>query len=65
MKAEAARAAVGAGQPTDDCAERDAMSMFAAIQAMALSLRVEVIPINMLDASEIKQHVETFARKVA
>jgi len=48
-----------------DCAERDAKSMFGAIQARALSLRVEVIPINMRDASEIKPHVETFPRKVA
>jgi putative tryptophan/tyrosine transport system substrate-binding protein len=63
---------VGAAQA--DCAERDAsgspsrrkpdlsMSMFAAIQAVAPSLRVEVIPINMRDAGEIEQHVETFAR---
>ena len=36
--------------------------MFAAIQAMAPSLRVEVIPVNMRDAGEIEQSVETFAR---
>jgi putative tryptophan/tyrosine transport system substrate-binding protein len=38
------------------------ISMFAAIQAVAPSLRVEVIPINMRDAGEIEQSVEIFAR---
>jgi putative tryptophan/tyrosine transport system substrate-binding protein len=37
-------------------------SQFAAIQAMAPILRVEVNPINMRDAEEIEQSVETFAR---
>ena len=38
------------------------ISMFAAIQAVAPSLRVEVIPVNLRDAGEIEQSVETFAR---
>jgi putative tryptophan/tyrosine transport system substrate-binding protein len=37
-------------------------SQFAAIQAMAPMLRMEVNPINMRDADEIKQSVDTFAR---
>ena len=37
-------------------------SQFAAIQAMAPTLRMEVNPINMRDADEIEQSVETFAR---
>jgi putative tryptophan/tyrosine transport system substrate-binding protein len=37
-------------------------SQFAAIQAMAPMLRVEVNPINMRDAGEIEQSVETFSR---
>jgi ABC-type uncharacterized transport system substrate-binding protein len=37
-------------------------SQFAAVQAVAPSLRVEVTPINMRDAGEIEQSVETFAR---
>ena len=36
-------------------------SQFAAIQAVAPSLRVEVSPINMHDASEIERSIETFA----
>jgi ABC-type uncharacterized transport system substrate-binding protein len=39
-----------------------AMSLFAAMQAVAPSLGVEVIPVNMRNASEIEQSVETFAR---
>jgi putative ABC transport system substrate-binding protein len=39
-----------------------AMGMFAAIQAVAPSLRVEVFPANMRDAGEIEQFIETFAR---
>src|SRR5262245_35768957 len=45
-----------------DASQPSAMSMFAAIQAVAPSLRVEVIPVNMRDAGEIEQSVETFAR---
>jgi putative tryptophan/tyrosine transport system substrate-binding protein len=45
-----------------DASQASAMSMFAAIQAVAPSLRVEVIPINMRDAGEMEQSVETFAR---
>jgi putative ABC transport system substrate-binding protein len=45
-----------------DATQGFATSMFAAIQAMAPSLRVEVIPVNMRDAGEIEQSVETFAR---
>jgi ABC-type uncharacterized transport system substrate-binding protein len=33
-----------------------------AIQAVAPSLNVEVIPVNMRDAGEIEQSIETFAR---
>src|SRR5438552_2460752 len=36
-------------------------SMFAAIQSVAPSLRVEVTPINMRDASEIERAVAAFA----
>jgi len=39
-----------------------AMSQFAAMQAVAPSLGVEVIPVNMRNADEIEQSVETFAR---
>ena len=45
-----------------DASQASAMSMFAAIQAVAPSLRVEVIPTNMRDAGEIEQYLETFAR---
>ena len=37
-------------------------SQFAAIQAVAPSLGVEVTPINMRDAGEIERSIETFAR---
>jgi putative tryptophan/tyrosine transport system substrate-binding protein len=37
-------------------------SQFAAIQAVAPSLRVEVNPVNMREAGAIEQSVETFAR---
>jgi len=39
-----------------------AMSLFAAMQAVAPSLGVEVIPVNLRNAGEIEQSVETFAR---
>jgi len=45
-----------------DASQGSATSMFAAIQAVAASLRVEVIPINMRDPGEIEQSVEPFAR---
>jgi putative tryptophan/tyrosine transport system substrate-binding protein len=45
-----------------DASQPSAMSMFAAIQAVAPALRVEVIPVNMRDVGEIEQSVETFAR---
>ena len=45
-----------------DVALGSGTSQFAVIQAMAPSLRVEVTPISMRDASEIEQSVETFAR---
>jgi ABC-type uncharacterized transport system substrate-binding protein len=45
-----------------DATQGFTISMFAAIQAVAPSLRVEVIPINMRDAGEIEQSVEIFAR---
>jgi putative ABC transport system substrate-binding protein len=37
-------------------------AQFGVIQAAALSLRMEVIPVNMPNASEIEQSVKTFAR---
>jgi ABC-type uncharacterized transport system substrate-binding protein len=45
-----------------DATQGFAMSLFAAIQAMASSLGVEVIPLNMRDAGEIEQSIGTFAR---
>jgi putative ABC transport system substrate-binding protein len=39
-----------------------AMSLFAAMQAVAPSLGVEVIPVNMRNAAEIEQSIERFAR---
>ena len=45
-----------------DATQAFAMSLFAATQAVAPSLGVEVIPVNMRDAGEIEQSVETFAR---
>jgi putative ABC transport system substrate-binding protein len=45
-----------------DVALGSGTSQFAVIQAMAPSLRVEVTPISMRDASEIVKSVETFAR---
>jgi len=37
-------------------------SQFAAIQAVASSLRMEVVPINLRDAADIEQSIEIFAR---
>jgi putative ABC transport system substrate-binding protein len=45
-----------------DATQAFAMSLFAAIQAVAPSLGVEVIPVNVRDAGEIERSVETFAR---
>jgi len=45
-----------------DTTQGSGTSQFAAIQAVAPSLRVEVIPVNMRDVGEIEQSVETFAR---
>src|SRR5262249_32283794 len=45
-----------------DASQAFAMSLFAAMQAVAPSLGVEVIPVNMRNASEIEQSIETFAR---
>jgi putative ABC transport system substrate-binding protein len=45
-----------------DATQSAATSMFAAIQAVAPSLRVEAIPVNIRDAGEIEQSVEAFAR---
>jgi putative ABC transport system substrate-binding protein len=45
-----------------DTSQAFATSQFATIQAMAPSLRVEVIPINMRNAAEIEQSIESFAR---
>ena len=40
------------------------IAQFGAIQAVAPSLRVEVIPVNVRDANEIEHAVEIFARSV-
>ena len=45
-----------------DASQAFATSLFAVMQAVAPSLGVEVIPVNMRDASEIEQSVGTFAR---
>jgi ABC-type uncharacterized transport system substrate-binding protein len=45
-----------------DARQSFAMSSFAAVQTVAPSLGVEVIPINMRDAGEIEQSVASFAR---
>jgi putative ABC transport system substrate-binding protein len=45
-----------------DASQGFAVSTFAAMQAVAPSLGVEVIPLNMRDAGEIERSVETFAR---
>jgi putative ABC transport system substrate-binding protein len=45
-----------------DASQAFAMSLFAAMQAVAPSLGVEVIPVNMRNAGEIEQSVESFAR---
>ena len=45
-----------------DATQPFATSLFAVMQAVAPSLGVEVIPVNMRNAGEIEQSVETFAR---
>jgi putative tryptophan/tyrosine transport system substrate-binding protein len=45
-----------------DAGQGFTINAFAAIQAVAPALRVEVIPVNMRDAGEIEQSVATFAR---
>jgi putative ABC transport system substrate-binding protein len=45
-----------------DATQGDGTSQFAAIQAVAPSLRVEVNPVNLRDAGEIERAVATFAR---
>jgi putative ABC transport system substrate-binding protein len=45
-----------------DASQGFTINAFAAIQAVAPSLRVEVIPVNMRDAGEIEQSVAAFAR---
>jgi putative ABC transport system substrate-binding protein len=45
-----------------DASQAFATSLFAVMQAVAPSLGVEVIPVNMRDAGEIEQSVGTFAR---
>ena len=44
-----------------DASQGFAVSQFAAVQAVAPSLGVEVIPLNMREAGEIEQSVATFA----
>src|SRR5262249_61486229 len=45
-----------------DATQGFTISMFAALQAVAPSLRMEVVPVNLRDAGEIEQSVQTFAR---
>jgi putative ABC transport system substrate-binding protein len=45
-----------------DATQGGGTSMFAAIQAVAPSLRMEVIPVNMRDAGEIERAIAAFAR---
>jgi putative ABC transport system substrate-binding protein len=45
-----------------DASQAFATSLFAVMQAVAPSLGVEVIPVNMRDAGEMEQSVGTFAR---
>jgi putative tryptophan/tyrosine transport system substrate-binding protein len=45
-----------------DATNPNGLAQFGAIQAVAPSLRVEVIPVNMRDADEIERAVATFAR---
>jgi putative ABC transport system substrate-binding protein len=45
-----------------DATQGSGTSLFAAIQAVAPSLRVEVNPVNMRDASEIERAIPAFAR---
>jgi ABC-type uncharacterized transport system substrate-binding protein len=45
-----------------DASQGFAVSQFVAIQTMAPSLGVEVIPVNMRDPAEIEQSVDAFAR---
>jgi putative tryptophan/tyrosine transport system substrate-binding protein len=45
-----------------DASQGSGTSQFAAIQAIAPSLRVEVSPVNLLDAAEIERAVAAFAR---
>jgi putative ABC transport system substrate-binding protein len=45
-----------------DASQAFAMSMFATMQAVAPALGVEAVPVNMRNASELEQSVESFAR---
>jgi ABC-type uncharacterized transport system substrate-binding protein len=45
-----------------DANQGSGISMYAIIQAMAPSLRVEVTPVNMRDAGEIERAIEVFTR---
>jgi putative ABC transport system substrate-binding protein len=45
-----------------DASQAFATSLFAAMQAVAPSLGVEVIPVNLRNAAEIERSVESFAR---
>ena len=48
-----------------DATQGSGTSQFGVIQAMAPSLKVEVIPINLHDAGEIERAVATFARSAS
>ncbi len=50
------------GGPAGSLAKAPATGQFAAIQAVAPSLGVEVTPINVRDASEIERAIAAFAR---
>jgi putative ABC transport system substrate-binding protein len=48
-----------------DASQGSGTSLFAAIQAMASSLKVEVSPVNVRDADEIERAVAAFARSAS
>ena len=52
------------GGPSGPATQGSGTSEFAAIQAVAPSLRVEVNPVNMRDAGEIERAVAAFARSL-
>ena len=51
-----------AGGSAADAATPSGTGQFGAIQAVAPSLKVEVVPVNMRDARELERSIATFAR---